>query len=69
MSGFRMYLRGVSESLQPEEISQRLGAEPDESTSIGSRRPRSRLRDRMQPGSDMPGQREAARGQKIWSRW
>ncbi|GGS29133.1 hypothetical protein Snoj_25350 [Streptomyces nojiriensis] len=33
-----MYLRVVSESLQPEEISKRLGAEPDESTSIGSRK-------------------------------
>ncbi|MGW9131973.1 DUF4279 domain-containing protein [Streptomyces sp. NPDC055681] len=33
-----MYLRVVSESLQPEEISRRLGAQPDESTSIGSRR-------------------------------
>lgn len=32
-----MYLRVVSQSLQPEEISQRLGAEPDESTAIGSR--------------------------------
>lgn len=38
MSAFRMYLRVVSQSLQPEEISKRLGAEPDESTSIGSRR-------------------------------
>ncbi|MEU7604806.1 DUF4279 domain-containing protein [Streptomyces sp. NPDC041003] len=38
VSAFRMYLRVVSESLQPEEISRRLGAEPDESTSIGSRR-------------------------------
>ncbi|WP_245738498.1 DUF4279 domain-containing protein [Streptomyces sparsogenes] len=33
-----MYLRVVSKSLQPEEISNRLGVEPDESTSIGSRR-------------------------------
>ncbi|MGW4607140.1 DUF4279 domain-containing protein [Streptomyces lannensis] len=33
-----MYLRVVSQSLQPEEISKRLGAEPDESTSIGSRK-------------------------------
>lgn len=33
-----MYLRVVSESLQPEEISVRLGAEPDEATAIGSRR-------------------------------
>ncbi|GAA5014816.1 DUF4279 domain-containing protein [Actinopolymorpha pittospori] len=40
-----MYLRVVSESLQPEEISERLGVEPDESTSIGSRkRPESRPR-------------------------
>ncbi|WP_406329440.1 DUF4279 domain-containing protein [Streptomyces sp. NBC_00203] len=38
MSAFRMYLRVVSQSLQPEEISKRLGAEPDESASIGSRR-------------------------------
>ncbi|WP_328863752.1 DUF4279 domain-containing protein [Streptomyces virginiae] len=38
MSAFRIYLRVVSESLQPEEISMKLGAEPDESTSIGSRR-------------------------------
>lgn len=38
MSTFRMYLRVVSQSLQPEEISKRLGAEPDESTSIGSRK-------------------------------
>ncbi|WP_426569614.1 DUF4279 domain-containing protein [Streptomyces canus] len=33
-----MYLRVVSQALQPEEISKRLGAEPDESTSIGSRK-------------------------------
>ncbi|UXY32022.1 DUF4279 domain-containing protein [Streptomyces sp. HUAS TT20] len=38
MSAFRMYLRVVSESLQPEEISARLGTGPDESTAIGSRR-------------------------------
>ncbi|WP_406723514.1 DUF4279 domain-containing protein [Streptomyces sp. GD-15H] len=38
MSAFRMYLRVVSQALPPEEISQRLGAEPDESTSLGSRR-------------------------------
>ncbi|WP_237293016.1 MULTISPECIES: DUF4279 domain-containing protein [Streptomyces] len=38
MSGFRMYLRVVSESLQPAEVSERLGVEPDEATSIGSRR-------------------------------
>ncbi|WP_073919929.1 DUF4279 domain-containing protein [Streptomyces sp. CB00455] len=38
MSAFRMYLRVVSETLQPEEISERLGAEPDETTAIGSRR-------------------------------
>ncbi|MGA4876016.1 DUF4279 domain-containing protein [Streptomyces lydicamycinicus] len=38
MSAFRMYLRVVSDSLQPEDISRRLGAQPDESTSIGSRR-------------------------------
>ncbi|MFC7263273.1 DUF4279 domain-containing protein [Streptomyces lutosisoli] len=38
MSAFRIYLRVVSQSLQPEEISKRLEAEPDESTSIGSRR-------------------------------
>jgi hypothetical protein len=33
-----MYLRVVSESLQPEEISARLGTGPDEATAIGSRR-------------------------------
>ncbi|MDT3395087.1 DUF4279 domain-containing protein [Streptomyces sp. B1866] len=33
-----MYLRVVSQSLQPEGMSKRLGVEPDESTSIGSRR-------------------------------
>jgi hypothetical protein len=33
-----MYLRVVSSSLQPEEISRRLGVNPDESSSIGSRR-------------------------------
>ncbi|MGE7383892.1 DUF4279 domain-containing protein [Streptomyces sp. NPDC004126] len=33
-----MHLRVVSESLQPAEISKRLGAEPDEATLIGSRR-------------------------------
>ncbi|MFF9087522.1 DUF4279 domain-containing protein [Streptomyces sp. NPDC014991] len=38
MSAFRMYLRVVSESLQPQEISARLGTGPDESTAIGSRR-------------------------------
>ncbi|MFJ9961816.1 DUF4279 domain-containing protein [Streptomyces avermitilis] len=38
MSAFRMYLRVVSESLQPEEISARLGTGPDEATAIGSRR-------------------------------
>lgn len=38
MSAFCMYLRVVSQSLQPEEISKRLGAEADEFTSIGSRR-------------------------------
>ncbi|WP_411135656.1 polymorphic toxin-type HINT domain-containing protein [Streptomyces sp. C10] len=38
MSAFRMYLRVVSDSLQPEDISRRLGAQPDDSTSIGSRR-------------------------------
>ncbi|MFB7273207.1 DUF4279 domain-containing protein [Streptomyces sp. NPDC056244] len=38
MSAFRLYFRVVSQSLQPEEISKRLGAEPDDSTSIGSRR-------------------------------
>ncbi|MFE5860182.1 DUF4279 domain-containing protein [Streptomyces virginiae] len=38
MSAFHIYLRVVSDSLQPEEISRKLGAEPDESTSIGSRR-------------------------------
>ncbi|MCA2182095.1 DUF4279 domain-containing protein [Nonomuraea glycinis] len=42
-----MYLRVVSESLQPEEITRSLGAEPDESTSIGSRwRPQSPPRSR-----------------------
>ncbi|MCX4546354.1 DUF4279 domain-containing protein [Streptomyces sp. NBC_01565] len=38
MSAFRVYLRVVSESLRPEEISERLGGRPDESTMIGSRR-------------------------------
>ncbi|WP_189940260.1 DUF4279 domain-containing protein [Streptomyces aurantiogriseus] len=38
MKAFWMYLRVVSESLQPEEISRRLGVDPDESTAIGSRR-------------------------------
>ncbi|MFE2516748.1 DUF4279 domain-containing protein [Streptomyces mirabilis] len=38
MNAFRMYLRVVSESLQPEEISSRLGTGPDEATAIGSRR-------------------------------
>ncbi|WP_405914696.1 DUF4279 domain-containing protein [Streptomyces sp. NBC_00728] len=38
MSAFRMYLRVVSESLQPQEISARLGCEADEATGIGSRR-------------------------------
>src|SRR4051812_31434432 len=38
MTAFRIYLRVVSSSLQPEEISARLGMEPDESTSIGGRR-------------------------------
>ncbi|WP_328757518.1 DUF4279 domain-containing protein [Streptomyces sp. NBC_00271] len=38
MSAFRIYLRVVSESLQPEEISARLGTGPDEATAIGSRR-------------------------------
>ncbi|MFE6866297.1 DUF4279 domain-containing protein [Kitasatospora sp. NPDC057692] len=33
-----MYLRVISSTLQPEEISERLGTDPDESTSIGSRR-------------------------------
>ncbi|MBN0047110.1 DUF4279 domain-containing protein [Streptomyces actuosus] len=45
MSAFRVYLRVVSETLQPEEISRRLGRDPDESTMIGSRRrPQSPLR-------------------------
>lgn len=38
MSAFRIYLRVVSSTLQPSEISTKLGLEPDESTSIGSRR-------------------------------
>ncbi|MFD5814189.1 DUF4279 domain-containing protein [Streptomyces sp. NPDC127038] len=38
MSAFRMYLRVVSEALQPHEISARLGCEADEATAIGSRR-------------------------------
>ncbi|MFJ8162527.1 DUF4279 domain-containing protein [Streptomyces sp. NPDC096136] len=38
MSAFRIYLRVVSETLQPEAVSRHLGVEPDESTSIGSRR-------------------------------
>ncbi|MFJ4674074.1 DUF4279 domain-containing protein [Kitasatospora purpeofusca] len=38
MSAFRIYLRVVSSTLQPEEISARLDVEPDESMSIGSRR-------------------------------
>ncbi|MFF8770837.1 DUF4279 domain-containing protein [Kitasatospora sp. NPDC015120] len=38
MSAFRIYLRVISSTLQPEEISAWLGTEPDESTSIGSRR-------------------------------
>ncbi|MGW3356526.1 DUF4279 domain-containing protein [Streptomyces bungoensis] len=33
-----MYLRVVGESLQPEQISARLGTGPDEATEIGSRR-------------------------------
>src|SRR5690349_15213927 len=38
MSTFHMYLRVVSSSLQPREISTRLGVEPDEAMPIGSRR-------------------------------
>ncbi|MFE5217958.1 MULTISPECIES: DUF4279 domain-containing protein [unclassified Streptomyces] len=38
MSAFRMYLRVVSESLRPEQISARLETGPDEATAIGSRR-------------------------------
>lgn len=38
MTAFRMYLRIVSATLQPEEISQRLGVDPDESERIGNRR-------------------------------
>lgn len=38
MSTFRVYLRVVSSSLQPEDITMRLGMEPDESSPIGSRR-------------------------------
>ncbi|MEU3281425.1 DUF4279 domain-containing protein [Streptomyces antibioticus] len=38
MSAFRMYLRVVSESLQPDQISARLQTGPDEATAIGSRR-------------------------------
>ncbi|MEU4085346.1 DUF4279 domain-containing protein [Streptomyces aureus] len=33
-----MYLRVVSDSLQPQEISARLGCEADEATAVGSRR-------------------------------
>ncbi|MEU5167103.1 MULTISPECIES: DUF4279 domain-containing protein [Streptomyces] len=38
MGAFRMYLRVVSPSLRPDEISRRLGVEPDESTAVGWRR-------------------------------
>ncbi|MER7662721.1 MULTISPECIES: DUF4279 domain-containing protein [unclassified Streptomyces] len=38
MSAFRMYVRVVSATLTPEEISDRLGAQPDEAHAVGSRR-------------------------------
>ncbi len=58
-----MYLRVVSESLQPEEISARLGTGPDEATAIGSRRrPRSLPRachlDPARLGRGRPGRPE-----------
>ncbi|MFE9496713.1 DUF4279 domain-containing protein [Streptomyces collinus] len=64
MSAFRMYLRVVSESLQPEQISARLETEPDEATAIGSRRrPQSPPRAhttwiRHAPAPDGPGRPE-----------
>ncbi|MQA97895.1 MAG: DUF4279 domain-containing protein [Streptosporangiales bacterium] len=38
MSAFRIYLRVVSSRLPPEEISDRLGTEPDSAYAVGSRR-------------------------------
>ena len=38
VSAFRVYLRVVSPSLQPDEISRRLGIDPDESMAVGSQR-------------------------------
>ncbi|MEU2873448.1 DUF4279 domain-containing protein [Streptomyces olivoreticuli] len=38
MNAFRMYIRVVSDSLTPEEITGCLGVEPDEAHAIGSRR-------------------------------